>query len=156
MNFGTTILSPYQHFAYFFTYYIGNIISLSSAILFINCVQLCRERLGIVKKLLCHQDLCSTESLETILKLYIRIRNQILLINSFIVVLLKVAHDFTLGSSIMYLLCTSGILNFAWSFSQTVIGTLLMAIIAEMLTTEVFWILCLFAIKSLIHVSFVA
>lgn len=143
---GHMILNPYQQFAYLFTYYFSNNISILSAHMFVNCVQLCRERIQIVRKLLRNQNPCSMDNMEIVLQLYSRICKQIRLINSFmgLVVLLKVTRDFTLGSSIMYLMCTSfdkmeisGFAHILWIFSLGVFGTLLMAFIAEKLMTEV-------------------
>lgn len=144
LNSGITILNSFQQFAYFFTYCFFNVITITSAHMFINCAQLCRERLEIVRKLLQNQNRCSTIAI--VMQLYTQICKQILLINSFmgLVVLLKVIRDFTLGSSIMYLMCTSldkrEISEIAYiliMFSQAVIGTLLMVIIADKLMTEV-------------------
>lgn len=144
---GATIMTPYQHFAYFFTYYLDNIISGLIALYYVACTQLCRELIAIIRKLLLNYCNFSTGQMEMVLQLYVRILNQISLISRFMgfVVLLKVAHDFTLGSSIVYLIFSSlsgdtifqnFIRSIKW-FSHTVIGTILIIMSAEMLLTEV-------------------
>lgn len=62
-----------------------------------------------------------------------------------VLVLLKIARDFTLSSSLVYLMCSSlcaaeGIVEnlelLVWLF-ETIIGTILITVTAEMLMTEV-------------------
>lgn len=145
----TPILTPFQHFALLSTIYIDNILSLLTALYYVNCIQLCRERLEVIRKLLRNHSNFRTEQMHTVLQLYIRIRSQILLINRFMgfMVLLKITHDFTLCSSIMYLICSSlyraeYIFQIILWFGETIVGTLLMALTAELLMTEVYsWIL---------------
>lgn len=134
--------APNFELAYFLTFYIHKILAFASSIHFVNCTQLCRERLTIVGKLLRNKH--HTERLDDVLHLFARIRSQILLINRFMgfVVLLTLTHDFTMGTSIMYVMFSYNAsirqyLQLAWWFSHTVIGTILMTLVAEMLNTEV-------------------
>lgn len=143
-NIFNTMLTPYQCLAYYFTFYLDAIVSLLTALYYVNCTQLCRERLAIIRIVLRNYRNLSTEQMDTVLEQYNRIRRQILLINRFMgfVLLLKIAHDFTLGSSIVYVMCSSlyraeNIFEIIFWFVGTVIGTLLMIMGAEMLMTEV-------------------
>lgn len=144
INFSDSILTTYQNFALFSTYYLSNILTFASALQYVNCTQLCRERLQFVRKILRNFRNCPSEHLDKVLELYTRISNQVILINRFMgfVVLIKVTHDFTLGTSVVYILCSADyefmdVLNFVWWFSLTVIGTLLINLEADMLMTEV-------------------
>lgn len=105
--FSRTILSTYLNFALLCTYYFSNILNSASALHYVNCTQLCRERLKILRKILRNFRNYPTERLDVVLHLYIRISNQIFLINRFMgfVVLLKLTHDLTLGTSIAYKMC---------------------------------------------------
>lgn len=143
----TSIMNSFQLFSYFITEYFDNILNLLSALYYINCTQLCRERLVAVNKLL--QNYCnfSNEQMDIVLQLYVRICIQISLINRFmgIVVLIKITHDFTLGSTIVYAICSSlysaeifkELFDLILWLGQTIIGTLLITLIANMLITEV-------------------
>lgn len=144
INFVPTALNFYQKFAYFCTCYFSNIIGFISALQFVKCAQLCRERIAIIRKLI--HDKYHTERIENVLNLYAHIRSQILLINKFMgfVVLSKLVHDFTMGTSILYMLFSSsyddGIMEFwqlLWWLSHTIIGTLLITLFTEMLMTDV-------------------
>lgn len=146
-KFGTTILTPYQHFAYYFTFYLDNILGLITALYFVTCTQLCAERLQCVRKLLRNYSNFSTKKLGIVLELYVRIRSQLFLINRFMgfLIILKISHDFSLGSSIVYMIFCSlkgdkvfneFVTSIKW-FCETVIGTILMILAAEMLLAEV-------------------
>lgn len=136
------IMSSILKFSFLFPYYISNLLAFVSALQFVNCAQLCRERLAIVVKLLrCNGR---TERLDKILHLYACIRKQIFRINKFMgfVVLLKLGHDFTMGTSIMFMICTydneiTDLLHLIWWFGHTVIGTLLITLVAGILLAEV-------------------
>lgn len=140
----STILTNFQNFTLMFTYYLSNILNFASALQYVNCTQLCRERLNIVRKILRNFRNVRTGRLRKALNLYTRISNQMILINRFMgfVVLLKVTRDLTLGTSVLYIMCTTNIefmdvLNFILWFSLTLIGTLLINLIADMFMTEV-------------------
>lgn len=141
-----TFLAPYQVFAFHFTNFIDRTLNLLIALLYVNCTQLCRERLASVRKLLQNCSNFNTEQMDTVLQLYVRIRSQILLINRFMgFMIIKIAHDFTLGSSIVFFICSSlysanangDIFDITVWFLETVIGTLLMILAAECFMTEV-------------------
>lgn len=138
------LFTIYEKSAYFFTYYSSNIIGFVSALQFLKCTQLCRERIAVIRELL--RKNCHTERIDNVLNLYAHIRSQIFLINKFMgfIVLIKLVHVFTLGTSIMYLIFTfsydDGITEFLqllWWFSYTIIGTLVMTLLTEMLLTDV-------------------
>lgn len=138
------ILTFSQRFAYFVIYYFSNIIGFVSVLQFVNCTQLCRERMEIIKKLLRNKS--HTVRIGIVLHLYARIRGQIVLINKFMgfVVLIKLIHDFTVGTSILYMMFVSsyddGITEFCemlWWFSHNIIGAALMTFLSEMLTSDV-------------------
>lgn len=105
----TTVMSNLQLFSYFLTDYFDSITNLLSALFYVNCAQLCRERMSVIRKLLRNYCQFRTVQIKTVLQLYVQICSQILLINRFmgVVVILKITHDFTLGSSIVYSICSS-------------------------------------------------
>lgn len=144
ISFIPTILTMFEKFAYFFTYYISNIVGFITALQFVLCTQLCRERIAIIRQLLRNKN--HSERLDNVLNLLLRIRNQIFLINKFMgfVLLIKLAHDFTLGTSILYMLFSSsydeGISEFyhiLWWFCETISGSLVMTLLTEMLLKDV-------------------
>lgn len=133
-----------EKFTYFFTCYFSNTIGFILALQFVKCTQLCRERLAIIRKLL--QSKYHFERIDNILNLYAHIRSLIFLINKFMgfVVLIKLAHDFTMGTSIMYLMFSysyddgiAELLQLISWFGQSITGTLLMTLLTEMLLTDV-------------------
>lgn len=139
INYGPTISSSLK-FTFLFTYYFSNILAFVSALQFVNCTQLCSERLVIIRKLL--RSYSSNKRLDKILHLYGRICSQIFHINKFMgfVVLLKVAHDFTMGTSILFMMCSYDaemVVYWMWFFGHTVIGTLMMTLVSGTLITEV-------------------
>lgn len=146
---GSKMLTPYQKFASNFTSYFDCILNLIIALFYVNCTQMCRERLSSVRILLRHYSNFSTEQMDAVLQLYVRIRGLIFLINRFMgfMVLLKIAHDFILASSIVYEMCSSlysakelvDYLELLSWLVEVAIGPILMTLTAEMLSTEVYY-----------------
>lgn len=143
-------------FLFLFTYYVSNILAFGSALQLISCTQLCRERLAIVLKLLRSYSNDSTQRLGKILHLYARICSQIVRINKFMgfVVLLKLFHDFTIGTSLLFMMCAydNGI-TFTYSISwfvHTLLGTILMTLLSGILMQEVWnnWMKIIFEYKT--------
>lgn len=138
------ILAPSLKLTFLFTFYVSDILVFVSAVQFISCTQLCRERLEIVVKLL--RSYCSndpSERLGKILLLYARICSQIVRINKFMgfVVLLKLGHDFTMGTTLLFMMCAydNGItttFSISW-FVHTLLGTILMTLLSGILIKEV-------------------
>lgn len=146
----TTILTPFQMFSFNFTCYFDYILSLFTAVFYVNCTQLCRERLASTSKLLQNYSNLSTEQMDTVLQLFVQIRRLTLLINRFmgVVVLLKIPHDFINGSFVVYVMCSSlysskelvdSVEILLW-FVEAVIGPIVMTLTAEMLSREVKYI----------------
>lgn len=142
------VFNSFQQFAYIFTSYFDYSLSVLVAILFIHCTEMCRERLVMIKQVLRSRIILTTSHLEAIFQLYSRICILIVMINNFMgfVILLKMFHDLSLGTSVAYLYLTTtdwgddqGIssINFFKQFLLTIAGTFLMSLFADFLMTEV-------------------
>lgn len=161
MHFKNTILTNYQNFALLFPFYLTNILTFATALQYVDCTQLLRERLQVIRKILGNYRTFRCERLDKVLLLYTRITNQTCLINRFMgfVVLLKLTHDFTLGTSVVYIMCSKMIgfkyfFYLMWWFSITIIGTLLMTLVAHKLMAEVYKIvkMRIFLIKIILKI----
>lgn len=146
-----SVFNPLQQFAYVSTAHLDYSLSVLVAIMFIHCTEMCRERVIMLKEVFRSHIISvtlTTSYLEAILQLYRRICMLIVMLNNFMgfVVLLKIGHDFSLGTSIAFLYLTTndwgdgqGISSskVLRQFVLTIAGTLMMAVFADFLKTEV-------------------
>lgn len=145
------IFDSFEQFAYISTAHLDKSLTVLVAMQFIHCTEMCRERFVMLKELL-RCDIVSItlkkSHLEAILRLYRQICKLIIMINNFMgfVLLIKIIHDFSLGTSIAYLYLTTNdwgdgkgisLINVLREILLTIAGTFLMSLFADFLMTEV-------------------